>query len=205
MRGGVSASDQLPGCGLDVRGSDGGVAAGSAVGVEPKGVWLRGLAVDWAETLRRPPAREPGSFPALAAEAGEDESGWVRIEFGRSDLADGRLRSRLARLGAGWWRHPGEPLTAVFPGSAEQQAVYRFLHNSKVADEDILQPHREALVERCRPASAVLLVQDTTTLNYTGLRESAAGWDRLGSVRAAHGVCSCMRRWRLPRDGGRWG
>ena len=157
-----------------------GLPPGSAVGVEPKGVWLRGLAVDWAETLRRPPAREPGSFPALAAEAGEDESGWVRIEFGRSDLTDGRLRSRLARLGAGWWRHPGEPLTAVFPGSAEQQAAYRFLHNSKVDSEDILQPHREALVERCRQASTVLLVQDTTTLNYTGLRDSTAGLGPLG-------------------------
>ena len=145
---------------------------GAAGAVEPKRVWLLGLEMDWAETLRRPPAREPGSFPALAA---EDESRWARSEFGRSDLADGRLRSRLERLGSAWERHPGEPLPAVFPGSAEQQAAYRFLHNKKVGGEDILQPHREALVERCRQESAVLLVQDTTTLNYTGLRESTQG------------------------------
>ena len=161
-----------------------GLPPGASAPVVPKGVWLRGLASDWAETLRRPPSRAPGSFPALDA---ADESGWAWREFGRSDMADGRLRSRLVRLGSAWARHPGEPLPAVFPGSAEQQAVYRFLHNKKVAGEDILQPHREALVERCRPASAVLLVQDTTTLNYTGLRESTAGLgplrERTGSAR----------------------
>ena len=133
---------------------------------------LRGLESGWEETLRRAPARSPGSYPALAL---ADDASWARREFGRSDLADGRLRRRLERLGAGWEEHPGQPLPAVFPGSAEQQAAYRFLHNRKVSDEDILQPHREALVERCRAASTVLLVQDTTTLNYTGLKDSTSG------------------------------
>ena len=77
-------------------------------------------------------------------------------------------------MGAAWEGHPGEPLPAVFPGGAEQQAAYRFLHNKKVGVEDILQPHREALVERCRQEPTVLLVQDTTTLNYTGLKDSTS-------------------------------
>ena len=145
---------------------------GSAVASDPKGVWLRGLSAGWEASLRRPPARAPGSFPALAL---SDEASWSRCEFARSDLVDGRLRSRLERLGAAWERHPGAPLPAVFPGSAEQQAAYRFLHNKQVAADDILQPHREALVERCRSAAAVLLVQDTTTLNYTGLADSTRG------------------------------
>ena len=157
---------------------------GSADSVAPKGVWLRGLAAGWAEALRRPASRAPGSFPALAA---DEETSWARREFGRSDLADGRLRARLERLGTGWERHPGELLPAIFPGSAEQQAAYRFLHNKKVSSEDILQPHREALVERCRQASTVLLVQDTTTLNYTGLKASTRGLgplqERTGSAR----------------------
>ena len=145
---------------------------GSAVAAEPKGVWLRGLSAGWEACLRRSPARLPGSFPALGL---SDEARWSRCEFARSDLVDGRLRRRLERLGAAWERHPGAPLPAVFPGSAEQQAAYRFLHNKQVAADDILQPHREALVERCRSASAVLLVQDTTTLNYTGLKDSTRG------------------------------
>ena len=157
---------------------------GSKAAAEPKSVWLRGLEAGWEETLRRPPARAPGSFPALAV---DDEASWARREFQRSDLADGRLRQRLERLGAAWERHPGQPLPAVFPGSAEQQAAYRFLHNNKVGGEDILQPHREALVERCRLESTVLLVQDTTTLNYSGLKDSTQGLgplqERTGSAR----------------------
>lgn len=158
--------------GWECVGRTAGRPPGSASPVEPKGVWLRGLESGWAETLRRSPAREPGSFPALSL---ADEASWSRCEFARSDLVDGRLRRRLERLGGAWERHPGEPLPAVFPGSAEQQGAYRFLHNKKVAVDDILQPHREALVARCRPESAVLLVQDTTTLNYTGLAESTQG------------------------------
>ena len=158
--------------GWECVGRTAGRPPGSAAPVAPKGVWLRGLESGWAETLRRPAVRAPGSYPALGA---EDASCWARREFGRSDLADGRLRSRLERLGGAWERHPGAPLPAVFPGSAEQQAAYRFLHNKKVHGDDILQPHREALVERCRQESAVLLVQDTTTLNYTGLKESTQG------------------------------
>ena len=142
--------------GWECVGRTAGRPPGSAAPVAPKGVWLRGLESGWAETLRRPAVRAPGSYPALGA---EDASCWARREFGRSDLADGRLRSRLERLGGAWERHPGAPLPAVFPGSAEQQAAYRFLHNKKVHGDDILQPHREALVERCRQESAVLLVQ----------------------------------------------
>ena len=149
-----------PGCG------------GSGSPKAPKGVWLRGLEAGWESVLRRPPSRAPGAFPALAA---DDGAGWSRREFRRSDLADGRLRRRLERMGAAWERHPGQPLPAVFPGGAARQAAYRFLHNKQVSSEDILQPHREALAERCRRETTVLLVQDTTTLNYTGLRESARG------------------------------
>ena len=149
-----------------------GQPPGAAVAGQPKSVWVRGLEAGWEATLRCPPPREAGRFPDWELDG---QASWARREFARSELADGRLRARLERLGAAWERHPGAPLTAIFPGAAEQQAAYRFLHNGKVACEDILQPHREALLERLRQESTVLLVQDTTTLNYTGLRASTQG------------------------------
>ena len=153
-------------------GQTAGRPPGSDREVDRKAVWLRGLRDDWRERLRTVPARVPGSFPALELDA---DAGWSAREFARSDLPDGRLRQRLARMGAAWEQCPGQPLPVIFPGRAEQQAAYRFLHNGKVAGEDILQPHREALLERCRLHGTVLLVQDTTTLNYTGLGGSTAG------------------------------
>ena len=58
--------------------------------------------------------------------------------------------------------------------------AYRFLHNDQVSATDVLQPHREALVERCRQEASVLLVQDTTTLNYSGLAGVADDLGPLG-------------------------
>ena len=94
--------------------------------MDRKSVWLRGLRDDWRERLRALPTRAPGSFPALGLDA---EAGWSEREFARSDLPDGRLRKWLARMGKAWEQCPGQSLTAIFPGRAEQQAAYRFLHN----------------------------------------------------------------------------
>ena len=153
-------------------GQTAGKPPGAAAAVVPKSVWLRGLETDWEETLRAVPERPLGRFPPLEL---DEEANWSRREFLRSDLADGRLRERLERMGAAWERHPGEPVTAIFAADAAERAAYRFLHNGKVRGEDILQPHREALLERVRLESTVLLVQDTTTLNYTALKDSAQG------------------------------
>ena len=123
--------------------------------------------------MGRPPERSLGRFPALD---------WATRRTGRrrsccSDLPDGRLRERLQGMGQAWERHPGAPLSAIFPQPSEHRAARRFLHNDKVTAADILQPHREALLERLRAdaSQTLLLVQDTTTLNYTNLRRSARG------------------------------
>ena len=122
-----------------------GQPPGSGAAVEPKAVWLRGLQPDWQSRLCQPPERRLGQYPALVL---ADEANWARREFLRTDLPDGRLRQRLERLGQSWERHPGEELPAIFPHPAELKAAERFLHNDKVQDRDILQPHREALLER---------------------------------------------------------
>ena len=81
------------------------------------------------------------------------------------------------------------------PGPAAGES-YRFLHSGKVAAEDILQPHREALLEGCRLHGTVLLAPDSTTLNNTALGASTSGLGALqercsragvGDVRARGG------------------
>ena len=158
--------------GWECAGRTKGRPPGSASPAAPKSVWLKGLADGWEQRLRAEPERPLGAFPALEP---DDDAGWSAREFLRSDLPDGRLRERLLTLGARWERSPGAPVPAIFPQRAERKAAYRFLHNARVAADDILQPHREAMLERCRQQEAVLLVQDTTTVNYSGLAGSARG------------------------------
>ncbi len=145
---------------------------GAGEAVETKAVWLLGLDANWQQQLCRKPEQKLGQYPELVL---DEEANWARREYLRSDLPDGRLRQRLERLGQSWERHPGEDLPAIFPHQGELRAATRLLHNDKVQDRDILQPHREALLERVQVESTVLLVQDTTTLNYTNLQGCTSG------------------------------
>ena len=143
---------------------------------------------EWKAALRARPQRVLGRFPPLEL---DEDAPWSRREFERSDLPDRRLRERLLTMGEAWEHKPGQCLPDLFPSGALQQGAYRFLHNGRVSMEDVLQPHREALAERCRQVpGSVLLVQDTTTLNYTGLKDCTAGLgplkERSSSSRGLH-------------------
>ena len=148
-------------------------ASGRRSGVR-RAVWLRPLAAGWRESLCREPERRPGWSGPLHCE-GE----WAEREYARGTHPDGRVRRRIARMGAAWTRRLGEHLPAVFPGRAEQAAAYRLLSNGSVRMEHILESHFEQTVERCRAERLVLAVQDTTTLNYDGL-SATEGLDGLG-------------------------
>ena len=60
-------------------------------------------------------------------------------------------------------------------------AADRFLHNPLMTLEDFLQPHREALAKRSRQEGTVLLVQDTTALNFISHAVRIAGLAPFGS------------------------
>ncbi len=104
---------------------------------EPKAVWLY--------PLREEPRREMGAFPALEL---QDEASWAERGFSRSDLPDGRLRRLLLEMGGAWETGLGRTLPEIFPGRAQQAAACHVLHNPRVTHEHILQPQREAPVER---------------------------------------------------------
>ncbi len=139
-----------------------------------RAVWLRPLAQGWREVLRRGPERVLGWSGSLYS-----EGGWAEREYGRSPHPDGRVRRRIAQMGAAWARRLGEHLPSIFPGRAEQAAAYRLLSSGAVTMEHVLESHFEQTVERCRAERLVLAVQDTTTLNHDGLSETS-GLDGLG-------------------------
>ena len=143
--------------------------------VRGRSVWMKPLCADWRNTLCAPTRRELGTAPPLS-----EIADWAAMEYGRSTMPDGRLRTRLVDMGRRWEESPGAPVCAIFPQRAEQKAAYRFLSNGQVTMDDILEPHREALTERCRLESTVLVAQDTTTLNYTSRRHRTGDLVKIG-------------------------
>lgn len=64
-------------------------------------------------------------------------------------------------------------------GFAETQAAYRFFQNEKVTAEHVLSPHNACTVARIKCHDEVLLIQDTTELDYSGKQEKIEGLGRL--------------------------
>jgi len=93
---------------------------------------------------------------------------WIIEELETVKIGDKRLDTRLSIL----LDRFGEKPTASIPGAcknwAETIAAYRFFKNDSVSVESILKPHRDATIQRIGKQEVVLMIQDTTELDYTG-------------------------------------
>ena len=91
---------------------------------------------------------------------------WVANEVAGCQLRDQRLKPRLGmileRLGA----KPTASIPAACQGWGETQATYRFLSNERIEAEEILEGHSQATIKRIEAETVVLIVQDTTFLEY---------------------------------------
>ena len=92
---------------------------------------------------------------------------WAVLEFGRADLGHGARTKRAVRVGAALVQNPSSSIPRVAENAHQAKGVYRLLSNPQVKHDDILSGHIDRTVERCLGRSAVLVIQDTTTLSYT--------------------------------------
>lgn len=83
------------------------------------------------------------------------------------DLGDKRLNRRSARVIEALAANPEARINGACEGWSDTLAAYRFFNNSAVTPEQILQPQREATQRRMREHPVVLIVQDTTELDFT--------------------------------------
>jgi len=90
---------------------------------------------------------------------------WAQATFGTVDLGDERRGRRAVHIGQLMAEHPQASLPQQ--GSpADLQATYRFLHSSHSSYEELLAPHWQQTREQMREPGRVLLLQDTTELDY---------------------------------------
>lgn len=82
-------------------------------------------------------------------------------------LGDKRLNKRSKHILEALADDPQASINAASDGWGDTLAAYRFFDNPAVTPAEILRPHRVATVERMREHPVVLLVQDTTELDFT--------------------------------------
>lgn len=92
-----------------------------------------------------------------------------------AEFGDRRLTKRLAKIVEELGAKPTMSVPAATHGRAEMEAAYRFFDNRKVSPGIILQPHIEATRERISQTEVVLLVQDTTELDFSRPKQQVKG------------------------------
>ena len=108
-------------------------------------------------------------------------SEWYEDELADVDLGDRRLNRRAARVLGSLGKQPSRSIPGSCRSWSETLAAYRLFNHERVTAKRLLAPHFAATVERMREHPVVLLVQDSSELDYTG-KESITGLGPLNWV-----------------------
>jgi hypothetical protein len=102
----------------------------------------------------------------MNAEAAQ-EQGWVWDELAGVSLGDKRLDWRLMHSASKLAARPSGKITPASEDWADAKAMYRLFANEKTTAAKILLPHQRRTQERMSHYERVLVMQDTTSLNYS--------------------------------------
>ena len=105
---------------------------------------------------------------------------WVEEEFETIDLGDARLNRRGIGIVDTLGLSPGRTIPQAFQSWAEIKGCYNFFNNSLVSDEKLLSPHIEKTIERIKEYPVVLLLSDTSEIDYT-TKKAMKGKERLSN------------------------
>lgn len=83
------------------------------------------------------------------------------------DLGDKRLNKRSVKVLEGLHADTQSSVNGAFDNWADTLGAYRLFDNPAVTPEKIFEPHYQATRQRMQEYPVVLVVQDTTDLNYT--------------------------------------
>lgn len=110
---------------------------------------------------------------SLARQAGMlANAEWCRQEFAALQLGDRRLNQRLIQTAAMMAQQPLSSLNQACPAWADTKAAYRLFANERVEAAAILDAHRQSTLTRIQESPRVLVIQDTTTLNFNNHPET---------------------------------
>jgi len=91
----------------------------------------------------------------------------IEKELEGIDLGDKRLNRRSGSILEALAANPQASINSACEGWGDTLAAYRFFKNNSIEPDQILQPHVEATQRRIKDHSVVLIVQDTTELDFS--------------------------------------
>jgi len=110
------------------------------------------------------------ALEAVRLEESLQSEGWVEAEFGGAELGHLDSTQRLIRIAAAKARHPSATYPECYAGDRhELKAYYRFIghRREKVCPAAILSGHRKRTMARMKGRKRVLVIQDTTELDFS--------------------------------------
>ncbi|RYD49813.1 MAG: IS4 family transposase [Verrucomicrobiaceae bacterium] len=93
-------------------------------------------------------------------------------EFADADLRDVRRGKRLSKVAAALAKAPAASISAACGGWAETMAAYRLLNCGDFEPAALVEPHQEATATRCAAHACVAVIQDTTELDFSRMKET---------------------------------
>lgn len=134
-----------------------------------KDIYVYALAADFRRKMGVAEERG-GHLLARAVEEGLGSGEWAKQEFGGVELGDKRLRDRLIRIVEDRCDHPDASYLEAAGGDRyAAKGYYTLIDNPRetLHPETMLSTHRKRTMERMMSHQLVLVVQDTTDLNFS--------------------------------------
>ena len=146
-----------------------------------KDVWVYPLEPKTRQKLQ---AEVPGPVTPCPLSQSLVQPQWWTRELSGLDLGDRRREHRAGDILQARWEQPQASFYGSFSGWTPAKGAYALIeHRSpELSLASLLAPHREQTQARMAAEKRVLLVQDTTTLNYTGLKQTT-GLGALGEAK----------------------
>ena len=91
---------------------------------------------------------------------------WAEATFSSVRLGDPRRDRRAVAIAHAMATETGASLPKQLHDEAALEATYRFLQSGHVSYEELIRPHVEATRQDCCEQGEVLLIQDTTEIDY---------------------------------------
>jgi len=135
------------------------------------------------EEVRERMGVKPVPVVPLEAASGLEAARWAEQEFGDCALGDPRRTRRLVKIVGDQAAQPSGSYSQASGGNRDKlKGYYRFLNSQReeVTVEGLLQTHRAQTIRRMKRESTVLIVQDTTELNFS-TRWACEGLGSLGT------------------------